>query len=156
MATSISNHSEDTGQLEGEVCRRNGCDGVIRVARPEGCSCHIDPPCSACTEPREYCPDCDWCATDDEVAFNGFLVRPSNPKGAWSSYRPRPLDSSRIDWHSSSHTNSSMVKDGVFPFGTTKAEVENKVRGTFGGRFERFYEGSEVRHGSFKYIAYTD
>lgn len=104
-ATRIPGHSEATGQIEGETCNRNGCPGVIAEAKVEGCSCHISPPCSACTTPREHCPVCDWRAADDEVVFNDFLVRPANPAGAWSSYRPRPLDPTKLDWRSREHTH---------------------------------------------------
>lgn len=62
----------------------------------------------------------------------------------------RTLDPTKIDFHSLPHSGSSMMKKGVYPEGTTRAEVEAKVRGTFGGRFESF--GS----GKFVYIAYTD
>lgn len=55
----------------------------------------------------------------------------------------RKLDHTKIDWHSKPHSGSSMVKEGVYPDGTTKAQVEEKVRGTFGG-------------GRFRYVAYTD
>lgn len=156
MATQIKNHSEEFGQHEGDTCGRRMCAGVITVRPVEGCSCHINPPCSSCSEPREYCPECEWEAVDDEVAYNGFLVRPANPVAAWSSYRPRPLDPTKLDWRSKSHTNSSMIKEGVFPTGMTQSEVLDQVNGTFGGRFERFYAGDDSRPGSFKFIAYTD
>ena len=48
------------------------------------------------------------------------------------------------------HTGFSQICEGVYPKGTTMAEVEKKVRGSFGGRFEHF------GNGKFKYIAYTD
>lgn len=151
------NHSEEFGQLEGETCGRNGCAGIIEEIKPEGCcSCHITPPCSYCTTPCEHCPECDWSAVDDEVPLNGFLVRPANPVAAWSGYRPRPLNPEKIDWHSKPHTNSSMIKEGVFPFGTSQEEVRRAVDGTFGGRFERFADATPEAPGTFKFIAYTD
>lgn len=62
----------------------------------------------------------------------------------------RQLDNSKIDWHSLPHSGSSMLQRGVYPPGTTREQVEEKVRGTFGGRFERFGDGK------FEYVAYTD
>lgn len=51
----------EDGYLEGEVCGRNGCDGVLKEGDKDGCcSCHIAPPCSYCTMSAEYCPKCDW------------------------------------------------------------------------------------------------
>lgn len=62
----------------------------------------------------------------------------------------RQFDSTKIDFHSKPHSSSTMIKEGVCPAGTTQAEVEAKVRGTFGGRFEMF-SGTK-----FRYVAYTD
>ena len=63
---------------------------------------------------------------------------------------PRPLDNSKIDYRVKMHTHFSMIKEGVYPEGTSREEVESVVRGTFGGRFELF------ENGKFRYIAYTD
>lgn len=137
------------GVEEGDVCGRNGCEGVIEVHPVEGCSCHISPPCSACTKPRNFCPECGWELADDEV-FNDYLVNVDHETGSFRFWEPRPLDPTKIDWRSSSHTNSSMIKEGVYPPGTTSGEVRKLVDGTFGGRFEYFKDGK------FKFIAYTD
>ena len=63
---------------------------------------------------------------------------------------PRILDKSKIDYRVFSHTNSSQICEGVYPEGITRSEVEAKVKGTFGGRFEHFGDGW------FQYVAYTD
>lgn len=143
------------GYEAGSVCNRNGCFGVIiEVERREGCSCHINPPCGACTEPREECPECDWRMVDEETTFNDFKVGPVKDDGAWTHYRPRPLDPNKIDWRSKSHTNASMIKEGVYPQSgddiADRRAVEEVVRGTFGGRFNKFGKGV------FEYVAYTD
>lgn len=142
------------GDTEGQTCWRDGCKGVVAVHPVEGCSCHIRPPCGACTTPAEYCPVCGWQAKDDHGTFNDLSVKYVDKKqghwGGFESYKPRPLDPRKLDWHSKSHTNSSMIKEGVYPEGMTRAEVEAKVRGTFGGRFDYF------DNGKFKYVAYTD
>lgn len=141
------------GFEEGERCGRKGCQGVITCHPVEGCSCHISPPCGACTTPREYCPLCGWEHADDPTYIehiNDFVCRTSEKTRVIQAWKPRELDRSRIDWHSKPHSNSSMVKEGVYPEGTTQAAVLEKVKGTFGGRFEYF------GNGRFKYIAYTD
>ena len=142
------------GQEEGEICWRNGCQGVIALKDIDGdCSCHINPPCGYCTAIREYCPVCEWDADEeDRVEYmNGFRMKVADdPIRSIISYERRPLDPRKIDWHSMSHSNSSMKKVGVYPEGTTRAEVEKVVRGTFGGRFESF------GNCHFSYIAYTD
>lgn len=141
--------SANFGYEQGERCNRDGCDGVIEEHALEGCSCHINPPCSACTADRCYCPKCDWQGADD-TTFNDYVVNVDRQTGAYKWWEPRKLDPTKIDWHSKPHSNSSMVKEGVYPPDATMAEVQQKVVGTFGGRFEYF------RDGKFKYIAYTD
>lgn len=137
------------GEVEGSICLRRGCMGVIESHEVEGCSCHINPPCSACVEPREYCTVCGWEAKDD-ISINGFKANVNRETGVYRTWTPIPLDKTKIDWRSKSHTHFSMIKEGCYPEGTTKAEVLEKVKGTFGGRFEYF------DNGKFKYIAYTD
>ena len=48
------------GTYDGEVCNRDNCKGVIDLYPPINCSCHINPPCPACTNPQFYCPECGW------------------------------------------------------------------------------------------------
>ena len=149
-------NTETLGYEAGEVCNRKGCAGIIgETHMPDGeCSCHLYPPCGFCTTPREECPECGWRLVDDETSFNGFKVGPVKPDGAWTHYRPRPLDPSKIDYRILSHTNSSQICEGVYPQSGNDADDEaavlSRVKGTFGGRFVKFGAGS------FKYIAYTD
>jgi hypothetical protein len=56
---------KELGFSEGEECGRNGCTGIIAIHDVEGCSCHISAPCSACLEPRNFCPVCEWEEADD-------------------------------------------------------------------------------------------
>lgn len=48
------------GTEEGEVCLRDGCDGVLAYPKVVDCSCHLSPPCFACTENPLSCPACGW------------------------------------------------------------------------------------------------
>ena len=137
------------GDEEGQVCWRDGCQGVIKCHPVENCSCHINPPCSACTDPKEYCPVCDWEAEKWNGSINGFDVK-QDKEGIISAWQPRPLDPRKIDYRTRSHTNSSQICTGVYPEGTTAAEVLALVKGTFGGRFNHF------GNGKFEYVAYTD
>jgi hypothetical protein len=136
------------GTDEGEICWRNGCQGVIAVEPVENCSCHINPPCSACTTPREYCPECDWQAKDEDC--RDYAIRIDIATGSVNWGKPRPLDPRKIDYRILPHTTSSQICEGVYPEGTTQDEVLARVRGTFGGRMEHF------ANGKFRYIAYTD
>lgn len=140
----------DYGYIEDETCGRRNCDGVIKERAVENCSCHIAPPCGACTEARGYCEKCNWDAGDDMV-MNDYVVNVDRATGNYRFWEPRPLDATKIDWRSLSHTNFSMIKEGVYPPGTTSEQVLAAIgQGTFGGRFEYFCNGK------FKYIAYTD
>ena len=131
---------------EGDRCRIDGCDGVLGYAAVENCSCHIAPPCYQCVNRPLTCQECGW--TDDNEP-ESRVIHDGHGIGI-VEYKPKPLDSTKIDWRDKCHSSCSMLKEGVYPEGTTRAEVEAKVRGTFGGRFEMF------RCGKFRYIAYTD
>lgn len=48
------------GTMEGDKCNRNGCEGILEYTHPANCSCHINPPCSACTSTNFSCPVCGW------------------------------------------------------------------------------------------------
>lgn len=139
----------DPGYIEGDTCNRNGCAGIIAQHTRKGCSCHISPPCSACTTPRGYCSVCEWEEANEE-RINDYLVQVDRKTQTYKSFVLRPLDSTKVEWHSKNHTHFSMIKEGVYPEGTTQAEVLKLVNGTFGGRFTHFGDGK------FKFIAYTD
>jgi len=142
-----ANH--EFGFEDGSICGRNGCTGQIETHPSDNCSCHISPPCSSCTARRNFCAECDW-QEADEIVVNDYVVQVDQKTGIYKSWEPRPLDSTKIDWHSKPHSSCSMVKEGVFPEGASREEVRKLVDGTFGGRFEYF---GNCR---FKFIAYTD
>lgn len=48
------------GISEGSVCARDGCEGIMEIKPAENCSCHISPPCSACTDASLWCPECEY------------------------------------------------------------------------------------------------
>lgn len=137
------------GDQEGEVCWRDGCQGIIACHPVENCSCHINPPCSACTDPKEYCPVCDWAAEKWNGSVNDCYVKQDN-QGIISSWQHRPLDPRKIDYRTKGHTHFSQICYGVYPEGTSRDDVEKLVKGTFGGRFNSFGGGK------FEYVAYTD
>jgi hypothetical protein len=143
---------ETLGICEGDVCNRSGCCGSIELRRAENCSCHLSAPCGACTAPRHFCADCGWEEADDpvEYVFNDHKVTEDRKTGQWLSWKPRELDPTKIDYRIREHTHFSQICDGVYPEGTTSKEVEDRVKGTFGGRFLSFGGGK------FQYVAYTD
>jgi hypothetical protein len=55
------NEKSKIGYIKGEKCNRNGCDGIINeIEVGDGCSCHINPPCSYCCNLNQYCDECGW------------------------------------------------------------------------------------------------
>ena len=143
----------ELGYEKGEKCNRNGCNGVLVEHDVDGCcSCHITAPCSYCTDSRVYCPECDWDGRVEQIEED---EKHQAPKKEFDIFKPRTmadLDRSKIDYLCSTHTHFSMIKEGVFPKGTTRSEVAEMVKGTFGGRFA-YFNDIECK---FKYIAYTD
>jgi len=43
---------------EGDSCSNAECVGVLKYCAPEGCTCHINPPCSACVDNPLTCNVC--------------------------------------------------------------------------------------------------
>lgn len=129
---------------ENDICPH--CrESKINWPKVENCSCHIDPPCAACTDNRLTCPKCGW---EDERPDHKYVV--IAPGLSMRENAPRPLDNSKVDYRCKMHTHASMIKEGVYPQGVSREDVEAAVRGSWGGRFEYF------GNGKFKYIAYTD
>ncbi len=52
---------DNLGYVEGEICNRDGCDGLIQEREKDGsCTCFLNPPCGYCTTNTGFCPVCDW------------------------------------------------------------------------------------------------
>ncbi len=129
---------------EGDICPE--CkDGKLYYPPADNCSCHICAPCSSCVNVKLTCDKCGY--EPEEPPYKDVFVAPGL---LMREDKPRPLDNTKIDYRTKMHTASTMIKEGVYPIGTPRYEVEKVVVGTFGGRFEHF------ENGKFKYIAYTD
>ncbi len=52
---------------EEDFCLSEDCDGLYQFQREEGrsCSCHINPPCSACENMQLVCNKCGNYAEED-------------------------------------------------------------------------------------------
>ncbi len=147
------------GLCEGDDCCRDGCAGKIRERKPENCSCHINPPCSACMAPRGYCDTCDWDEEDEPTPEIKPLSEEEQKRISahleeMDRARKAPLDNTKVSWRWATHSSCSMIKEGVYPQSGDESKdremVRKEVNGTFGGRFEYFGGGR------FKFIAYTD
>ena len=155
------------GYCKGENCNRGDCKGIINEHDKDGgCSCFDNPPCSYCTEPNAYCPECEWNEEEDTRIYDEFQTK------YWEEYHKRPeiiearekseadkklfyemyngknpVDKYRAKHRN--HTHFSQIIFGVHP-DMTSQEILKLVIGTFGGRFSKFNKYS------FEYIAYTD
>ena len=132
---------------EGDICPECG-KGILEYRRVEQCTCHINPPCSACVDKPLMCNECDFEPEEDD--YKDIPISIGEPSLYIREYKPKPLDDAKIDYRSYCHTASSMIKEGVYPKGTSIEEVRKVVGGSFGGRFEYFKDGK------FKFISYTD
>lgn len=131
---------------EGDKCPEKDCKGRLEYPHPKNCSCHISPPCHACPSVVLTCNECGWeDNSEDEkyisTEYEGLFER---------IIKPQPLDNTKVSYRCEGHTNSSMIKKGVYPEHMSMEDVRKEVDGTFGGRFEYFKDGK------FKFIAYTD
>ena len=57
------NRTEVLGIEEGDKCNRDKCEGKMEWERQDeygGCSCHINPPCSSCTNQILTCTKCGF------------------------------------------------------------------------------------------------
>lgn len=78
------------GTLKGDVCGRSGCIGVIDEHPKEGsCTCHLNPPCSYCTTPNQYCPECGWEAEDDMIEYISLRPKYKVPEFIYKSPQER-------------------------------------------------------------------
>lgn len=134
---------------EGDKCPECS-DGKFKYVREGSCTCHINPPCSACVNQILECDKCGF--QPEEPEYKEVAVTPPSfgTYIAKIEYKPKPLDNTKIDYRIKAHTASTQICEGVYPIGTSRTDVEKVVHGSFGGRFEYFGDGK------FKYVAYTD
>lgn len=127
--------SSHEGYEELEDCNREDCTGVIALLDIDGCcSCHSNPPCSYCTTPREYCPECAWNLQDEmnEVINPSFMElypKPTEERIPSYMYTPRDTKYKGEDltpiWGVNKYFDE--VFDGVVARGLTKEEADKKL-----------------------------
>lgn len=54
------NNHKPEGKEEGNTCNRDGCTGEMEYKKDGVCSCHINPPCSACVDSILTCNECGF------------------------------------------------------------------------------------------------
>lgn len=136
-----------------EGCKCPEChEGKMHFPPVRGCSCHISPPCSACTSNMLTCESCGW------------EFEPPPPTQTWRSAGPgisishtkRPStelgDSKRIfDYDYDSSSGSTMEYQGKCTPSVTTSDILNFFgSGTFGHR------GPFISNGKFSFTKITD
>lgn len=51
---------------EGDNCLDEQCTGKYEWKQPDGCYCHISPPCHVCVENQPVCDECGLTAEEAE------------------------------------------------------------------------------------------
>lgn len=162
----------EEGYVAGEICNRNGCQGVIKEKDTDSCcSCHQNAPCSHCTTSREYCPDCGWDGREEQIDIDKANEPTQDQKDKWAAEREewkRKSDefdkklwgkekATEFDYRVRSHTHFSQKVEGVYPDSMTDKDVIEWVKKNHynqyfgGGRWEKY-----PSNGIFIWIQYTD
>ncbi len=141
----------EAGLVDGDKCNRDGCTGdMVAVDDDSSCSCHICPPCNHCVDMKYYCNECGFETEEPEPLK-------SNSSGYVFNYGQEPktiadLDNSKIDYLVIPGSYYNMIYDGVFPKGTTMADILKLFNTCFGCRWLLF--DSDLQR--FKLKVYTD
>ena len=157
-------NENEVGTDAGEVCNRNNCKGIIAVEEPDGsCSCHINPPCSYCTNKDHYCELCGWSHLEEYQAKEKEYIKRYEARWEeenrlyeerenlfWQKYRGEvPVE--KYETRVKSHTHFSQEVYGVFPPGTENRET---IRTKWMVPLEEDSKGLQTI--PFVFIAYTD
>lgn len=137
---------------EGDTCSEPGCLGKMHYAPVENCSCHISPPCSACTSNLLTCDECGFGETPIVSEVKERMFCP----GVTEIYHTRPSielgNGKRIfDYDYNSSSGSTMVYKGRYKGDVTPDDIIKALGdGTFGHR------GPFLSNGRFTYTKITD
>lgn len=56
----LPNKNAENIEEGGRCPTETGCTGVLIYTSDGDCSCHVNPPCSACENSYLTCPECGW------------------------------------------------------------------------------------------------
>jgi hypothetical protein len=135
---------------EGDECPHS-CGGHLDYAEVENCSCHINPPCSACTDRPLVCDTCFYEVENDPYKPYAQTIDVTR----WWEKKPVSKDlgdGKRIyDYDYNSSSGSTMVWKGKFEGPVTASDIL-KHFGT--GRFG--HRGPFIYGNSFEFTQITD
>lgn len=155
---------------EGCACPECG-EGKMEYPPVEGCSCHINPPCSACTDNRLACDSCGWKEPEPEYTY----PPPSADETAYYEKWRKELEEAKKRGHTFPHggrifnvdydssSGSTMAFKGEYEGPVTAKDIFDKIGdGTFGHRGPFLYPrirdvaDPEQQKGTFSYTKITD
>lgn len=147
----MSDHHE-----EGDACPE--CEGTLQYPPVRDCSCHINPPCHACTSIRLTCEDCGWEEPEPEPLpppTQAERDRWAKYMADWEAARKRghilPGGGRIFDISYDGSSGSTMEFRGRYEGNVTAKEIFDHLGdGTFGHR------GPALMNGRFTYTKITD
>lgn len=141
-----------------EGCKCPEChEGTMAIPPTKNCSCHINPPCGACTEKLLTCDSCGW-----EFEPEPPPAPTQSQVNSWAKYM-EDMEAARQRGHAFSHggrvfnirydssSGSTMVFSGQYEGPVTAKDIFDHIGdGTFGHR------GPSLSNGRFTYTKITD
>ena len=135
---------------EGQACPEK-CGGHLSLPAVKNCSCHINPPCSACVNRLLTCDVCGWEEPEEIMVYQTVL---GMMLGERIFKRPsKDLGNGKLlyDYDYDSRSGSTMVYKGRYEGPVTPQDIlEFFGDGTFGHR------GPSLYNGAFTYTKITD
>ena len=141
----------EIGLTEGDVCNRKGCEGVMRDQETDTCcSCHINPPCSHCTDAIF---ECEECGEETEIPESGWTgTKPIAPvKYKSLEERFNELEDGKFDYVTIPGRYYWMEYWGKMSPEMTRTDVVSKFNTCFGYRWIK-----HPSNGVFHIKVYTD
>lgn len=145
--------SDDYGLIEGDICNREGCNGVMSLQETDTqCSCHINPPCSHCVDATYSCNVCEFETEKPEID------EPSSNKPIPDIYRRLPdsvlfdrLPDNEFGYITIAGEYYWMEYKGKYPQGMPAKDIVAKFNTCFGYKWLKI-----PKDGTFHIKVYTD
>ena len=141
-------NDNEIGLIEDEKCNRDGCVGIMQRVDTDGCcSCHINPPCSYCTDAEFICDTCEFLVEVEQLDYDTKPQAPLKYKTPDEKYKE--LDKNKFNYITIAGAYYFMEYKGYCP-DMTRDEVEEKFNTCFGRKWLYFGDNK------FHLKVYTD
>ena len=143
----------EKGLIEGEICNRDNCNGVMKMIEDGSCcSCHINPPCSHCVDAIFACSDCGH--ETEPPAKSITNIKPKTKPWMRSKTTQEVFDGlsgEKFDYVTIAGKYYWMEYKGKYPPGMTSKEVLESFNTCFGYKWI-----ARPANGQFHLKVYTD